>query len=80
MLRTAFKLQKTDEPKSEDAPDNLFGPLEGHNTSEDGFGGQALSSSLYNWFETHPAAKRVIMAGAALGTTTLLVPVFRNGR
>jgi hypothetical protein len=42
--RVGFQPQKTDEPKSEDAPDNLFGPIEGHDTAKNGF--QALSRSL----------------------------------
>ncbi len=72
LLWAGFKLQKTDEPKPEDAPDNLFEPLRGHNTSEDGFEGQALQRSLYNWLETHPTAKLGAAAGAALGLFALL--------
>ncbi len=72
LLWAGFKLQKTDEPKPEDAPDNLFEPMRGHNTSEDGFEGQALQRSLYNWLETHPTAKLGAAAGAALGLFALL--------
>ncbi len=72
LMRTAFKLQKTNEPKPEDAPDNLFEPMRGHDTSEDGFEGQALQRSLYNWLETHPTAKLGAAAGAALGLFALL--------
>lgn len=72
LMRTAFKLQKTDEPKPEGAPENLFEPIGSHDTSADGFGGQALQRSLYNWLETHPTAKLGAAAGAALGLFALL--------
>jgi NAD(P)-dependent dehydrogenase (short-subunit alcohol dehydrogenase family) len=68
--RVGFEPQKTGEPKSEDAPDNLFGPIEGHDTAKDGF--RALPRSLFNWLETHPTAKRTAAAGAALGALALL--------
>jgi NAD(P)-dependent dehydrogenase (short-subunit alcohol dehydrogenase family) len=68
--RVGFEPQKTEEPKSEDAPDNLLGPLEGHDTAKDGF--RALPRSRFNWLEMHPAAKRTAAAGAALGALALL--------
>ncbi len=68
--RVGFEPQKTEEPKSEDAPDNLFGPIEGHDTAKDGF--WALPRSLFNWLETHPTVKRTAAAGAALGALALL--------
>ena len=37
----------TNEPKSESAPDNLFGPVPGHDTVRDGF--PALRHSTTNW-------------------------------
>jgi NAD(P)-dependent dehydrogenase (short-subunit alcohol dehydrogenase family) len=46
MERTAFQAQRTNEPKSEDAPDNLFEPLPGYNTIEGDFSDQARSWSL----------------------------------
>jgi hypothetical protein len=68
--RVGFEGQKTDEPKPEDAPDNLFGPIEGHDTAKNGF--RALPRSLYNWLETHPAVKRTAVAGTTLGALALL--------
>jgi hypothetical protein len=44
--RAGFSPQKTDEPRSEDDPDNLYGPIGGHDTAKNGF--RALSRSLYN--------------------------------
>jgi hypothetical protein len=68
--RVGFEPQKTDEPKPEDAPDNLFGPIEGHDTAKNAF--QALSRSLYNWLKMHPTAKRTAVAGTALGALALI--------
>jgi hypothetical protein len=68
--RVGFEPQKTEEPKSEDAPDNLFVPIDGHDTAKDGF--RALPRSLFNWLETHPTVKRTAAAGAALGALALL--------
>lgn len=46
MVRTAFKGQRTNEPKGSDAPDNLFEPLPGYNTVQGDFSNQAKSSSF----------------------------------
>jgi NAD(P)-dependent dehydrogenase (short-subunit alcohol dehydrogenase family) len=63
--RAGFSPQKTEEPRSEHDPDNLYGPIEGHDTAKNGF--RALSRSLYNWLQTHPKARRGAAAGTALG-------------
>ncbi len=63
--RAGFEPQKTDEPRSEDDPDNLYGPIRGHDAAKNGF--RALSRSLYNWLETHPKVRRGAAAGTALG-------------
>jgi hypothetical protein len=55
----------TEEPRSEDDPDNLYAPIRGHDTAKNGF--RALSRSLYNWLEIHLVVRRVIAAGIALG-------------
>jgi NAD(P)-dependent dehydrogenase (short-subunit alcohol dehydrogenase family) len=68
--RVGFEPQRTEVPKSEYSPDNLFGPIVGHDTAKDGF--RALPRSLFNWLETHPTAKRTAAAGAALGALALL--------
>jgi hypothetical protein len=41
LLRTAFEGQRTDQPKSDDAPSNLFGPIAGYDRVEGDFGDQA---------------------------------------
>ena len=63
-----FGVHYTPEPKPEDAPDNLFEPVEGYNTSEGSFSDRAHPGSLYNWLELRPAAKRAALVGAVLGT------------
>ncbi len=68
--RAGFSPQKTDEPRSEDDPDNLYGPIRGHDTVRDGF--RAFSRSLYNWLEMHPTVRRGAIAGSALGLLAAL--------
>ena len=63
--RAGFSPQMTDEPRSEDDPDNLYAPIGGHDTAKNGF--RALSRSLYNWLQMHPTMRRGAVAGIALG-------------
>jgi NAD(P)-dependent dehydrogenase (short-subunit alcohol dehydrogenase family) len=72
MLHGGFESQMTDEPKPENAPDALFGPVEDEDRAEAEFGGQTLSRSLVTWLDTHPVAKRGLVAGAALGIVAAL--------
>src|SRR5215210_4491913 len=70
--RAGFKPQKTEEPRSEDDPDNLYDPIPGHDTARNGF--RALSRSLYNWLQMHPVVRR----GAAVGTALGLLAALRS--
>jgi hypothetical protein len=70
--RAGFSPQLTDEPRSKDDPDNLYAPIEGHDTARNDF--RALSRSLYNWLEMHPTVRR----GAAAGTTLALLSALRR--
>jgi hypothetical protein len=72
MLLGGFGSQRTDEPKPEGAPDGLFAPVENQDRAEADFGGQTLSRSIATWLDTHPAAKRSLIAGAALGVAAAL--------
>lgn len=63
--RAGFSPQLTDEPRSEEDPDNLYAPIGGHDTAKNGF--RALSRSLYNWLEMHPTVRRGAGAAAVLG-------------
>jgi NAD(P)-dependent dehydrogenase (short-subunit alcohol dehydrogenase family) len=68
--RAGFSPQLTDEPRSEDDPDNLYAPIRGHDTAKNGF--RAFSRSLYNWLEMHPTVRRGAAAGTALGLLSAL--------
>ena len=67
VLRIGFRSQKTDEPKSADAPTNLFAPIQGYDRVEGDFSNQALRRSLYNWLEMRPILTRTAMLMTALG-------------
>ncbi len=70
LLLTAFVGQRTNEPKSEDAPDNLFEPIEGYDKIEGDFGKLVIPSFLDN-FDMNPALKWGAVAAVALGVATL---------
>ncbi|MEP0800147.1 hypothetical protein [Funiculus sociatus] len=63
-----FKLQETSEPKSEDAPDNLFEPIAGFDQVEGDFSKQSRANSYSTWLETHLMAK---WGGIAFGIASL---------
>jgi NAD(P)-dependent dehydrogenase (short-subunit alcohol dehydrogenase family) len=67
MKKIGFGVHYTDEPKSEKAPDNLFAPIEGHDTVEGSFSNRAHPRSFYNWLQMHPIVKRGAVAGTAIG-------------
>jgi NAD(P)-dependent dehydrogenase (short-subunit alcohol dehydrogenase family) len=68
--RAGYSPQMTDEPRSEDDPDNLCAPIRGHDTAKNGF--RAFSRSLYNWLEIHPTLRRGAATIMALGLLTTL--------
>jgi NAD(P)-dependent dehydrogenase (short-subunit alcohol dehydrogenase family) len=70
LLRIAFRLQKTDQPKSPTAPDNLEAHLPGYTTVEGDFSRFALRRSAYTWLQMRPALRRAL-SGAALGLALL---------
>lgn len=72
-----FQLQQTKEPKSEDAPDNLFQPIDDDRVEGD-FSAQARPS-VSTWLNTHPAAKwgTIAALGVAL-LAVLAVPILND--
>ena len=68
-----FKLQKTSEPKSEDAPDNLFEPIAGFDRVEGDFSKQSRANSYSTWLETHPTAKWGAIAFGIASLTAVTV-------
>jgi NAD(P)-dependent dehydrogenase (short-subunit alcohol dehydrogenase family) len=67
-----FEVHYTSEPKPEDAPDNLFEPIEGHKVVEGSFRERAHPRSFYNWLELHTTVKRGAVAGMAIGAFSAL--------
>ncbi len=71
LLLIGFEGQRTDEPKSEDAPNNLFEPIDGYNKAEGDFGHLTIPTFL-DWFEMNPTVKWGTIAAAAVGIAALL--------
>jgi NAD(P)-dependent dehydrogenase (short-subunit alcohol dehydrogenase family) len=71
MQTRGFEVHYTDEPKAEDAPDNLHASL-GYEAVEGSFSDRQHPRSFYTWLELRPAAKGAAVAAAALGALALL--------
>lgn len=72
MMAAGLTLQKTREPKSADAPNNLFAPIpDGPVGPQGSFSKEARSWSLYTWWATTPAARWAGRALALGGLTAL---------
>ncbi len=78
MVRFGFEAHDTGEPKSADAPDNLFAPLDRYNTARDGFDDSAWPRSLYASLQRHPLVNRIPLAADALAVAGfILKPLIR---
>jgi NAD(P)-dependent dehydrogenase (short-subunit alcohol dehydrogenase family) len=71
LLAIAFQGQRTNEPKSLDAPNNLFAPIEGYDRVEGDFRNLSIPSFLDN-LDKNPPLKWGALAVAALGIATAL--------
>ncbi|MBW4561671.1 MAG: SDR family oxidoreductase [Mojavia pulchra JT2-VF2] len=80
MLQVGFKAQKTNQPKSEDAPDNLVEPISGFDKVEGDFNNKTVPS-LSTWWDTHPMAKwsAAIVALGAVVFGIIATGAFKNG-
>ncbi|MBC8159689.1 MAG: SDR family oxidoreductase [Roseiflexaceae bacterium] len=69
-----FSGQKTDEPKSPAAPDNMYGPISGYNKIEGDFSSQSIGRGRYTGRENEPDGPGlgVVLIGAALGGALFL--------
>lgn len=67
MLPIGVKAQQTDEPKSTDAPNNLFRPIERYSYVEGDFSKQSIPFSVSDWLDFHPFARRAALLGTAAG-------------
>ena len=72
LRKTSFSMQKTDEPKSVAAPDNLFSSDTGDTRIEGDFDG-ARGTSVATWLETHPSLRTALCWGGALGVAALVL-------
>ncbi|WP_448628052.1 SDR family oxidoreductase [Geodermatophilus sp. URMC 64] len=78
MVRLGFEAHDTGEPKPADAPDNLFAPLDGHDTARDGFDDSAWPRSLYTSLRRQPIVKRIPLAAEALAVAGFVLrPLIR---
>ncbi len=71
MVRIGFEAHDTHEPKSEQAPDNLFAPRDEVDTAEGSLRSMVLQRSAYTWLQLHPVVKRLPLVGAAAGLLRL---------
>jgi NAD(P)-dependent dehydrogenase (short-subunit alcohol dehydrogenase family) len=77
LLRVGFEAQRTEQPKPESAPDNLFQPVAGFDVVEGAFSDRAASRSAFNWSEKHPIATQLVAVGAL---AALVAAAFRPRR
>lgn len=71
MEMVGFAGQKTKEPKSADAPTNLYEPIAGYDRAEGDFGKLSKSRSVDTWFGTHPNARRALLGAGLVGAGLL---------
>ena len=71
LLAIAFPFQKTNEPKSEDAPNNLYEPIQGYDKVNGDFD-QLEVPSITDMLDKGPALAIGAFAAAALGVVALL--------
>jgi NAD(P)-dependent dehydrogenase (short-subunit alcohol dehydrogenase family) len=70
LLLAGFSLQKTDQLKSEDAPNNLYEPVPEYDKVTGEFDHLEIPS-LTDWFDRHPVAKNSLIAGSVIGVAAL---------
>jgi NAD(P)-dependent dehydrogenase (short-subunit alcohol dehydrogenase family) len=68
---TSFKMQRSQEPKPADAPNNMFKPIKGYNQVEGDFKNQALQHSTYNTLKQNSVVKG-LLATTIVGASAFL--------
>lgn len=71
LLAIAFKVQKTDEPKFSDAPDNLYQPVPEYDRIKGDFDPITIPS-FTDWLDRNPQLKWGAIAAVTLGVAALL--------
>ncbi len=72
LQRTGFILQRTSEPRSPNAPNNLFGPAGQDHRVQGDPGTMTMGHSVSTWFDLHPVVKATATVSAALGLGALI--------
>lgn len=70
LVLVGFQGQRTTEPKSEAAPNNVFEPIQGYDKVEGDFGNLAIPS-VTDWFDKNPPLKWGAIAATTLGAAAL---------
>jgi NAD(P)-dependent dehydrogenase (short-subunit alcohol dehydrogenase family) len=72
MVRVGFTSQRTSQPRSVDAPNNLFAPTNQDHRVDGDFGSLTFTHSACTWLDLHPKVKAVALIGAAVGVGAVL--------
>ncbi|GFE70771.1 SDR family oxidoreductase [Chroococcus sp. FPU101] len=78
LLLIGFAGQRTNEPKSEDAPNNLYAPIQGYDHVEGDFSHLTIPS-FTDWLTKNPKAQWSAIALGSLALGILAVQAFKNG-
>lgn len=78
LLLISFIGQRTNEPKTEAAPDNLFSPIQGYDKVEGDFGHLTIPS-FTDWLTKNSLAQWSAIALGSLALGILAVQAFKNG-
>lgn len=78
LARLGRRVQRSDEPRSEAAADNLEAPLAATDQVRGGFSGRRRS--VATWLQTHPGASRAAAGAATIGGLLLLRRPWGRGR
>ena len=62
LSRFGFRPQMTDQPKTDQAPNNLYEHMEGYDRAQGSFDKEARALSLYTGLETHPGLRWGLVA------------------
>lgn len=77
LLSSAFSGQRTDRPKGQDAPHNLYAPIEGYERVEGDFSDEARRVSVHNQLQMNPVV-RASLAGLAIGAAAAAFKTYRE--
>lgn len=80
LLRVAFSVQKTDEPRSAHAPNDLFGPANAYNRVRGDLGRLTIQHSISTWLDLHPTVKALSIVSAGVLSGAVLAQRTEQGR